>query len=314
MTNLPFFPEKASSIAQSTDLLLLALLALGSFFTFVVVALIFYFGVKYRRGKKADRSNPPVANTKVELGWVFGLFILSVGTFTWATLLYFRIMSPPQDALEISVVAQQWMWKFQHPDGQREIDQLHVPVGEPVRLIMTSQDVIHSFFVPAFRLKYDVLPGQYTSLWFEATKTGEYSLLCAEYCGTNHSKMLGTIFVLEPSAYEDWLSGGGQAGPTLVDSGRQLFDQLGCGGCHAPGSGVNAPSLSGLFGSQVKLDTGQTVTADENYIRESILYPQRKIVAGYQPIMPTFEGRISEEQVLQLIAYIKSLDSGTPGK
>jgi cytochrome c oxidase subunit 2 len=312
MIDLPFFPVEASTVAREVDLLLLLLLGLGSLFTFITVALISYFGIKYRKGKKVDRNNPPTGNTKMELGWIFGLLGLSVVTFTWAALLYIRMTSPPEDSLEVSVVGLQWMWKFQHPGGQREIDELHVPVGAPVRLTMTSEDVIHSFYVPAFRVKFDVIPGQYTSLWFEATKTGEYKILCAEYCGTNHSEMRGTVIVMQPMEYQDWLSGG-QAGKTMAESGRQLFEQLGCSGCHDPGSNIQAPSLEGLFGSQITLQTGQTVTADENYIRESILFPQRQVVAGYEAIMPTFEGRITEEQTLELIAYIKSLGQGSGG-
>lgn len=306
MIDLPFFPVEASTIARDVDLLLLGLLALSGFFTFIVVALIFYFGIKYRRGREADRSNPPTGNLKMELGWIFGLLVLSVGTFTWATILFFRMTSPPEDALEISVVGLQWMWKFQHPGGQREIDELHVPVGTPVRLTMTSEDVIHSFYVPAFRVKHDVIPGKYSNLWFEASKTGEYHILCAEYCGTNHSVMRGTVIVMTPRQYQDWL-GEGQAGATPAESGRELYQQLGCAGCHDPGSGVQAPPLEGLFGRQVELQSGQTVTADEEYIRESILFPQRKVVAGYDPIMPTFENRVTEEEILQLIALIKSL-------
>jgi cytochrome c oxidase subunit 2 len=310
MNYIPFFPPEASTVAQQVDLLMLLLLALGSFFTLGTFVLISYFGIKYRRGKLVDRSDPPSGSTKMELSWMAGMFALSVVTFTWAAVLYLRITSPPKDSLEVSVVALQWMWKFQHPGGQQEIDELHVPVGAPVRLTMTSQDVIHSFYVPDFRVKYDVIPGRYTTLWFEATKTGEYKILCAEYCGTGHSQMRGTVIVMQPHAYQDWLSGG-QAGETTAQAGGQIYQQLGCAGCHDPSSGVQAPSLEGLFGSQVELQSGQNVTADENYIRESILTPQKKIVAGYQPIMPTFEGRITEEQILELIAYIKSLGQGS---
>lgn len=306
MIDLPIFPVEASTVALQVDLLLTALVALSSFFTFVVLVLMVYFGLKYRRGRAADRSNPPTGNTKVELGWIFGLLVLSVGAFTWATIQYFNMRRPPESALEVSVVGQQWMWKFQHPDGQREIDELHVPLGRPVRLTMASQDVIHSFYIPAFRLKYDVIPGRFTQMWFEATKTGEFHIFCAEYCGTNHAQMTGKIIVMEPREYQQWLSGE-RVGASMADTGEQLFTQLGCNSCHVPGSDDRAPQLAGIFGTQEQLQSGETVTVDENYIRESIIFPQRKIVAGYDPIMPTYEGRAAEEQILQLIAYIRSL-------
>jgi cytochrome c oxidase subunit 2 len=233
--------------------------------------------------------------------------------FVWAANLYFDISTPPTDTLEVSVIAQQWMWKFQHADGQREINELHVPANRPVKLLMTSQDVIHSFFVPAFRVKQDVLPGRYTTLWFEATKTGEYHLLCAEYCGTDHASMTGTIIVMDPAQYQNWLSQN-QAGETLASAGEQLFLQLGCESCHRRDDSGRGPSLVGVYGSSVTLANGQTVTADENYIRESILQPQAKIVAGYEPIMPTFEGQVSEADLVQLISYIRSLGEGQAGQ
>lgn len=314
MIDLPIFPVEASTVALQVDLLLTALVALSSFFTLIVLVLMVYFGLKYRRGRSADRSNPPLTNTKVELGWVFGLLMLSVGVYTWATIQFFNMRRPPENALEVSVVGQQWMWKFQHPDGQREIDELHVPVGRPVRLTMASQDVIHSLYIPAFRLKYDVIPGRFTQMWFEATKTGEFHIFCAEYCGTNHAQMIGTIIVMEPREYQQWLSGH-QEGASMAGTGEQLFNQLGCNSCHVSGSDDRAPQLAGIFGTQEQIQSGETVTVDENYIRESIVFPQRKIVAGYDPIMPTYEGRVSEEQILQLIAYIRSLgaESDTGG-
>jgi cytochrome c oxidase subunit 2 len=308
MIELPFFPTEASTVAGQVDLLLVALLALGVFFTIIIMALIVYFGIKYRRGKQADRSNPPLGNTKMELGWVFGLLVLSAGAFVWATVIYFHMSTPPQDTMDIFVVGKQWMWKFQHQEGQREINVLHVPLGRPVRLIMTSEDVIHSFYVPAFRLKRDVLPGRYTYLWFQATKTGEFHLFCAEYCGTDHAKMTGTVIVMEPRQFQDWL-GGTQTVVSLSQAGEQLFQQFGCTSCHTAGAAVLAPSLDGLFGSTVSLSDGGSVVADENYIRESLFFPQKKIVAGFDPIMPSYEGRLTEEQVLDLIAYIKSLGS-----
>jgi cytochrome c oxidase subunit 2 len=302
----PGFPIQASTVAGQVDLLLLVLIALSAFFTSIVVILIFYFGIRYRRGNRVDRSDPPTTSLKVEVAWILGLLVLAMGSYTWAAFIYFDISSPPSDAMEVYVVGQQWMWKFQHPTGQQEINELHVPSGRPVRLIMTSEDVIHSAFVPAFRLKYDVLPGRYTSLWFEATRPGEYHLFCTEYCGTQHSGMIGSVIVMEPRQYQDWLSGS-QTGAPMAQAGEQLFTQLGCSSCHADTSEVRAPQLAGLFGQPVPLEGGGSVTADENYIRESILFPMRQIVAGYEPIMPSYEGRISEEQLLELVSYIKSL-------
>jgi cytochrome c oxidase subunit II len=301
-----WFPEQASTIAGQVDLLLIVLTALGGFFTMIVVLLIIYFGVRYRRGSHVDRSEPPTTSLKVEIAWVLGLLILGMGTYTWAAIQYFNMMRPPGNALEVYALGMQWMWQFQHPQGQREINELHVPVGTPVRVIMISQDVIHSLYIPAFRLKFDVLPGRYTDLWFEATKPGEYHLFCAEYCGTLHAGMIGRVVVMEPAGYQDWLSGV-QAGAPLTESGEQLFTQLGCSSCHAPESDVRAPNLIGFFGQPVVLEDGSTVIADESYIRESILFPMRKIVAGYEPVMPSYEGRISEAQLVELVSYIKSL-------
>jgi cytochrome c oxidase subunit 2 len=312
MGDLPFFPVEASTIAGNVDLLMAALISISCLLTSGVVALIAYFSIKYRRGNAVDRSNPTLSSNKIEFSWIFGLLILSVGTFTWATILYFRIFRPPENPLEIYVVGQQWMWKFQHTEGPREINELHIPKDRPIRVIMTSQDVIHSFYVPAFRVKYDVIPGRYTSIWFEPTKTGTFHIFCAEYCGTQHSEMIGSVIVMEQREYADWLSGV-QVGAPIAQSGEQLFSQLGCSNCHAPGTGNIGPSLVGLFGEPVPLQSGETVIADENYIRESILFPKRKIVAGYDPVMPSYEGQISEEQLLQLVEFIKSIGSGSQG-
>jgi cytochrome c oxidase subunit 2 len=238
--------------------------------------------------------------------------------FAWSAGLYFEQYRPPKNAVEVYVVGKQWMWKIQHTTGQREINQLHVPVGRKIKLIMTSEDVIHDFFIPAFRIKTDVLPGRYTSQWFEATKAGTYHLFCAEYCGMNHSGMIGSIIVMEPREFDNWLSGNTSQQPPAV-AGQQLYQTLGCASCHgATGEGGRGPTLTGLFGSQVSLANGQTLRADEAYIRESIVNPHVKLVAGFGPIMPTFQGQVTEEQLVQLIAFIKSLQgatqpSGAPG-
>jgi cytochrome c oxidase subunit 2 len=311
MPGFPLFPERASTMAARVDLLYFALIGLSGLIFIGVALLMLYFAVRYRRGSHADRSGAVATHPTLEYTWIGALLILSMGTFVWAARIYFDIRRPPANALEVYAVGKQWMWKFQHAEGQGEIDELHVPAGRPVRLIMTSQDVIHSFYVPAFRIKMDVLPGRYTTTWFEATQTGEYHLFCAEYCGAQHSGMIGRVIVMEPAAYEQWLSiGSSSAYPLLSVAGQPLFQQLGCGGCHvASGTGVG-PSLVGLFGTQVELQDGQSVTADEDYIRESILEPNAKVTAGHQPIMPSFQGQVTEEQLSQLIEYIKSLRQG----
>lgn len=306
---IELFPEQASSYAGQVDLLYLTLIGLSALFTIPIVLLIVYFAVRYRRGAVVDRSGRPPTKFNLEYAWIAGLLLLSLPVFVWGARLYFRMSRPPSDALEINVVGQQWMWQFQHPGGQREINQLHVPVGRPVRLLMTSQDVIHSFFVPAFRTKMDVLPGRYTTLWFQATRTGEFHLFCAEYCGAQHADMIGQVVVMEPAEYEAWLSGR-TAGETPVALGQSLFQQLGCAGCHRPDGSGPGPSLAGVFGQPVALEDGTAVVADENYIRESILMPNAKIVAGYPSIMPSYEGQVSEEELTALIAYVESLGQG----
>jgi cytochrome c oxidase subunit 2 len=235
--------------------------------------------------------------------------------FAWGSLIYFQEGRAPKGAMEVYAVGKQWMWKFEHETGQREINQLHVPIDRDVKMIMSSQDVIHSFFVPAFRIKQDVLPGRYTTTWFHPTKLGTYHLFCAEYCGTQHSGMIGEVVVMDPSAYQAWLVAGGSAG-ALSASGQQTFQQMGCATCHRSDTQGRGPNLAGLFGKQVTLDDGRTVLADENYIRESILNPAAKVTAGFKPIMPTYQGQVSEETLMELVSYIKSLsqpqDGGTP--
>jgi cytochrome c oxidase subunit II len=308
----PLFPDQASTVATSVDELYYFLLAVSVFFSLLICILIIAFAVKYRR--RSDNERPPVilGNLRLEILWTVIPLGLTMVMFVWGAKLYFVTYFPPTDALEINVVAKQWMWKVQHPEGRAEINELHVPAGQPVKLIMTSQDVIHSFFVPAFRVKKDVIPGRYTSLWFEATKPGAYHLFCTQYCGTQHSGMVGRIIVMEPTAYSAWLSGGGVTttgggGASMASAGEKLFQRLGCVSCHAANDSGRGPSLVGLLGKTVQLQGGGSVTADENYIRQSILEPQAKLVAGYPPIMPTFKGLISEDGIMQIIAYLKSL-------
>jgi cytochrome c oxidase subunit 2 len=278
------------------------------FFTVLIVIAITFFAIKYRRRSPNEIPRPIAGSLKLETLWTVIPFLIAMSMFVWGASVYFGQYHIPKDAMEITVVGKQWMWKLQHQTGQREINELHVPVGRRVKLIMTTEDVIHSFFIPAFRVKMDVVPGRYTYLWFEATKAGTYHLFCAEYCGTNHSAMTGSIIVMEPSDFENWLSGNAnQQSPAAA--GKALYtNKLGCASCHGDnGQGGRGPALTGLLGKPVQLDSGSTVIADEGYIRESILNPQAKIVAGYGPIMPTFAGQLSEEDLLQLIAYVKSL-------
>ena len=315
MTNDTFrlLPEQASTHAPQVDMLYFFLLGVATFFTVMVAALIVFFSIKYRRGAKVNRTMQGHSPYAVELLWMAGPLVLSMIIFFWGAKLFFDVSRPPAGALEMDVVGKQWMWKFQHPEGRREINELHVPLGQPVRLRMISEDVIHSFFVPAFRVKQDVLPGMYTGTWFEANKVGEFHLFCAEYCGTNHSLMKGRVVVMEPSEYQAWLSGG-KPGESPVEAGRRLFEEMRCSTCHRGGSPTSrCPPLEGVYGNPVKLwnpETGeavQSVTADEDYLRESILQPAAKVVAGFRPIMPTFKGQLGEEGLMHVIAYIKSL-------
>ncbi len=304
--NFPFFPQQASTLASQVDALYFFLILVSLFFGLAIAAAVVYFGVAYRRRSHAQRPAEIHGSLALELVWTIIPFALSMVIFGWSANLYLHIIRPPDDALPIFVVGKQWMWKLQHLEGRREINELHVPLNKPVKLIMTSEDVIHSFYVPAFRIKQDVVPGRYTTQWFEATKVGTYHLFCAEYCGTQHSGMIGSVVVMEQADYQEWLAGNrGQV--SLPQAGQALFTQLGCASCHAESSGARGPALKGLFGKKVQLADGRAVVADETYVRESIVNPQAKLVAGYEPIMPTFQGLVSEEGLLSIVAYIKSL-------
>ena len=278
-------------------------MAISIFFSILIFGLIFYFAIKYRRRSKDEIPPQIEGNLALEITWTVIPAGLCVVMFVWASGLFFRSSRPPRASTEIFVIGQQWMWKVQHAEGIQEIDELHVPVGVPIKLTMTSQDVIHDFSVPAFRIKKDVLPGQYTSEWFTATKTGRFHLFCDQYCGTSHSAMVGWVIVMEPTEYARWLSNG-VASKSMADVGAELYVRYGCDTCHSTGKG---PAFAGLYGSAVKLTDGQTVIADDAYIRKSILNPSSQRVAGYAAVMPTFQGQLGEEQILQLTAYIKSL-------
>ena len=308
----PLFPEQASTIAGGVDSLYLFLVGLTVVFSVLIFTVIFVFAIVYRRRSDDERPEAIEGSHALEIFWSVVPFVIVMVIFTWGASLYFRNARSPDDAMEINVVGKQWMWKIQHPEGRREINELHVPIGRPVRLIMTSEDVIHSFYVPAFRIKMDVLPGRYTTAWFEATRVGEFHLFCAEYCGNEHSKMGGKVVVLDAPAYERWISGE-QQGESLADLGARRFTELRCDNCHHPGAGDRGPSLAGLFGQTVRLEGGGAVEADESYFRESVLNPRAKVVAGFRPIMPTFQGQISEEQLLELIAYVRTLKA-QPGQ
>jgi cytochrome c oxidase subunit II len=294
-------------MAGKVDALYFFLVAVSAFFVIVIAALVIFFSIRYRRRAHGEVGQKVVPSLALELTWTIIPLGLGLVMFAWGANVYFGQSRPPAETLDIYVVGKQWMWKFQHLDGQREINELHVPVGRAVRLTGTSEDVIHSFFVPAFRLKADVIPGRYTTLWFNATKTGRYHLFCAEYCGTKHSGMIGTVIVMEPTEYQAWLSGGGGGGGSLAAQGQKAFQDLACITCHRSDGQGRGPALEGIYGSRVSLVSGQVVVADEGYIRESVLSPSAKVVAGFQPIMPTFQGLVSEEQLLSLIEYVKSL-------
>ena len=300
------WPGQASAHAGDVDLLFVAFSLLVTLLSAPVFILLAVFAVRYRRGREIDRRHPLNRSIVLETSWAVIPFLLVLGFFGWSTWLFVDINRPPPDALEINVVAKQWMWKAQHPGGQREINELHVPVGQPVKLTMTSQDVIHSLYVPALRLKQDVLPGRFTTLWFEAETPGEYRLTCTEFCGTGHAGMGGTLYAMPAETHADWLEKAG-TDQTLARQGAELFRRLGCSGCHGVASEVHAPSLAGLYGSPVPLASGEVVVADEQYIHDSILLPKKAVVAGYEPIMPTFGNLLDEEDVLKLVAYIKSL-------
>ncbi len=283
------------------------------FFTLLISGVLIFFVIKYRRRNPFEIPRPIDGSHKLETLWSVIPFIIAMSMFAWGAQIYFENSRPPRNANEIYVVGKQWMWKIQHSTGQREINELHVPVGRKIKLIMTSEDTIHDFYIPAFRIKMDVLPGKYTTQWFEATVPGKYHLFCAEYCGMNHSGMIGSIIVMQPTDFDNWLSGNAsQQSPAVA--GQQLFQSLGCVSCHgAKGEGGRGPELAGLFGRKVFLTNNQTLTADETYIRESIENPGAKVVSGFNPIMPTFQGQVTPEQLIQIISFIKSLP-GEGGK
>jgi len=311
MQQLPFQPDQASTIAKSVDFLYYFLTAITLFFTALIFLTIFYFMIKYRRRTPDERPKAIEGSLPLEVLWTAIPTLMVALIFTWSSILYFRNSEAPRGSLEIFVTGKQWMWKAEHPEGQREINELHVPLGRPVKLTMTSEDVIHDFFVPAFRVKKDVLPGRYTSLWFEPTKVGTFHLFCAQYCGAFHAGMVGSIIVEEPDKYESWLAGGAP-GESMEQAGAKTYQASGCPTCHVDDGTGLGPSLLGVYGQPVKLTTGETVTADDAYMRESILLPRAKVVVGYNPIMPSFQGQLTEQQLNNLLAYLRVLGKATP--
>jgi len=302
----PIFPVEASQQAHQVDALYIALVAIATFFTAIIFISLAFFAIRYRQGSKASRVLRHQENLKLEITWTVIPLIISAGIYVWAAKLYFDLHDPPPNSIQIYVVAKQWMWKIEHTQGNREIDALHIPVGVPVELIMTSQDVIHSFYVPAFRVKQDVLPDRYTTEWFLPTKVGQYHLFCAEYCGTGHASMTGTVYVMDPADYQQWLAGK-MPGVPMATTGEELFQHFACNTCHQENDMGRGPSLYGIYGSTVHLQDGSSVIADQSYIRNSIYNPSTQVVRGYRPIMPTFKDQVTPDQVDELIEYIKSL-------
>ena len=309
---IPFLPPSASTLSDRVDALYLYLVGITSFFTLLISGLLLFFMVRYRRRSPHEIPRPIAGSHRLETIWTIIPFLIAMSFFVWGSRLYFEQSFSPKSAVEVYVVGKQWMWKFQHTTGQREINELHVPLGRKIKLIMTSEDTIHDLFIPAFRVKADVLPGKYTTQWFEATKPGTYHLFCAEYCGMDHSAMIGSVVVMEPAEFDNWLvSSSSQPSPALA--GQQLYQTLGCVSCHgAAGKGGRGPALAGIFGRQVFLKGGGSLKVDEFYIRQSIVDPQATIVDGFGPIMPTFQGQVTEEQLLQIVAFIKSLQRDSP--
>ena len=314
MDYLRLIPEQASTIAPQIDVLIWAYTAISAFFTFAIAATIVIFTIRYHKtNENVNREMSHEGHMAIEITWSVLPTIAALFFFAWSAYIYHEAMDIPEGSTEINVIAKRWMWKTQHPNGRREVNTLHIPRDQPIKLTMISQDVIHDFFIPAFRVKRDVLPGRYTQMWFEPTKTGTYDFYCNEFCGTEHARMIGKIHVMEPEEYEKWLNegnvrmAGGGGSPEVV--GERLFTSLGCNGCHAAGSAQRGPNLAGKFGAEEKLEGGDVITVDEDYIRESILNPTAKVVAGYPKLMPTYKGQVREEDIANLIAYIKSLQS-----
>jgi cytochrome c oxidase subunit II len=311
IAQIQFLPDQASKMAGRVDLLFIYLIAITGTVTLAVAGVTLFFLAKYRRHAAADRSPPASSSLPVEITWSVIPLVIFIALFALGAKIYFRESVDPRDALEVHVIGKQWMWKLEHLQGKREINELHVPLDQTIKLVMTSQDVIHSFFLPSFRIKEDVLPGRYTTQWFTPQKVGTFPIFCAQYCGTNHALMIGQVVVLDAADFAAWLRTGRETA-SVAQRGEQLFHSLGCSGCHSPQAAVRAPLLEGLYGSRVPLTDGRIVNADMRYIRDCILLPKTEIVSGFDPVMPSFQDRVSEDELFALITYIKSIGSPQP--
>ena len=303
---IPVFPDQASTFAKDVDALYFFIFATSAFFAVVVAVAVIYFGIRYHKTHDGEIGARIEGSLPLELLWSVIPTIIAMVMFGWGASVFYHLRRPPAEAMHIYAVGKQWMWKFQHLEGQREINELHIPAGRPIKITISSEDVLHSLYFPAFRTKMDAIPGRYTELWFEASTPGTYHIFCAEYCGTNHAGMIGSVTVLEPSQYQAWLQGGNEGG-TLAERGARLFESQACNSCHLDSGQGRGPSLKDIVGKTVELQDGNTVVVDDAYLRESILTSQAKIVKGFQPLMPTFQGLISEENLLALIEHVKSL-------
>ena len=306
---LAIWPEAASPAASSADHLIIAFTIVTLLLTVPIFIGITFFAFKYRAGREVDRTHSENRSNAIELSWMLIPFALTLVFFGWGVFLFARQNNPPADAMQINAIGRQWMWKFQHPGGQAEINDLHVPEGQPVVIRMISQDVIHALYIPALRIQEEVLPDRYTQLWFKADKVGTFHLFCSEYCGTDHSEMGGTLTIMRPADYQKWLTRSSSPA-TTVAAGEALFASYGCSGCHRANSTVKAPSLVGLYDKPVPMEAGGVVTADDSYLRDKILEPNRNKIAGYKQNMPTYKGKIAEDDLIRIVAYIKSLGNG----
>jgi cytochrome c oxidase subunit II len=307
LSNFPLYPPEASKIAPQADALFFFMVLVSLVGLTIVILLVLSFSLLYHK-RRHPQATQIEGSTLLEATWTIiplGLFLIM---FVWGSLIYFRIYTPPANAMNIYVVGKQWMWKAEHEGGQHEINSLHVPSGRAVQLTLISQDVFHSFSIPAFRVKREAIPGRYTTVWFEATTPGTYHLFCTQYCGTNHSQMIGDIVVLTPDDYKRWLDSS-TSGNSLAQDGERLFASLSCNACHNATPEARGPNLVGIYGSHVTLNNGQTIAADEGYLRQAILNPSQNVRQGYAPIMPTYQGQISEDGVIALVEYIRNLNS-----
>jgi|SRR5579883_220469 len=308
LPGLPLFPEQASTHAENVDNLFFFILAVTGGVGLFVTVLLIVFVARYRRRHITDRTPRITGFPLLEWSWTLGPLVPFTAMFIWGLSTYAENFQPPPDSYEVFIVGKQWMWKVQHPSGQREINELHLPADRPVKVTLISEDVVHDFGVPAFRSKIDVLPGRYVSTWYQPTQPGQYRMFCDQYCGDQHASMVGSVIVMRPDEHAAWLREHAEGSAAL--EGRKLFLKLQCISCHRPDSEARAPQLGGLYGRSVTLRDGSSIVADHAYIRDSILLPAKQVVEGWEPIMPTFQGQATEEEVLQLIAYIRSLERG----